>query len=64
MSHLTDNEINTLENRIFRYECERDRWRDFREKVENFMTMRDTFGNNTPEEVKEIKRFLEEIKYY
>ncbi len=64
MSHLTDNEINTLENKVFRLEGEIYRWRRFRKEVDDFLTMQSTFGKNTPEEIESLKRELESIKYY
>jgi len=64
MSHLTENEINTLENRAFRLQCEISRFQDFRKKVEEFLMMQSTFGSNTPEEIEELKIELESIKYY
>ena len=64
MSYLTDAEIYTLENRVFRLECEKMEWRTFREEVETFLTMNSTFGNNTPEEIEKLKKALERIKYY
>ena len=64
MSHLTKNEINTLENKAFRLECEVFMWRKFRKEVEDFLTMQSTFGSNTPEEIENLKKELESIKYY
>ena len=64
MSHLTDREINTLENRVFRLECEKMDWRMFRDEVETFLEMRTTFGFNTDEEVEKLRKALESIKYH
>lgn len=61
---MTPEEINTLENKIFRLECEIFAWHRFRTFVEGFAEMHDTFGNNTPEEWQELKKELESIKYY
>ena len=63
MSHLTDNEINTLENRVFRFECEKFQWRQFRDLVENVMTMQSTFGTISETETKLLRDKLESIKY-
>ena len=64
MSHLTDEEINTLENRVFRLECEKMDWRMFRDEVKTFLEMRTTFGFNTDEEVEKLRKVLESIKYH
>lgn len=61
---MTPEEINTLENKVFRLECEQMKWREFGRKVESFVTMYDTFGFNTDEEINELKQELESIKYY
>jgi hypothetical protein len=61
---MTKEEINTLENKVFRLECEKTKWRMFRDKVEAFIQMNDTFGDNTNKEYKDLKKELEEIKYY
>lgn len=61
---MTPEEINTLENKVFRLECEQMKWRRFREKVESFVQMHDVFGFNTQEEKEELKKELESIKYY
>lgn len=63
MSHLTDNEINTLENRVFRLECEKSDWRQFRDLVENVMTMQSTFGTISEKETALLRDKLESIKY-
>jgi len=63
MAYLTDAEIYTLENRVFRLECEKMQWRNFRDEVENFLTINSTFGNNTSEEIEKLKKVLESIKY-
>ena len=63
MSHLTDNDINTLENRVFRFECEKLEWRQFRTLVENIMTMQSTFGTISETETKLLRDKLESIKY-
>lgn len=60
----TRNEINTLENKVFRLECEIIKWRMFRKEVENFVSNKVTFGNNTEEEWESLKKELESIKYY
>lgn len=61
---MTPEEINILENKIFRLECEQLKWRNFRKQVEDFLTMQSTFGKNTLTEIKELKDELESIKYY
>lgn len=61
---MTADEINTLENKVFRLECEKTRWRMFRDKVEAFVQMKDTFGDNTSKEYEALKKELEEIRYY
>jgi len=61
---MTAEEINTLENKVFRLECEQLKWRTFRDKVESFLEMQSTFGENTLTEIKELKNELESIKYY
>lgn len=61
---MTPEEINELENKVFRLECEQMKWRMFRKKVESFLEMGDTFGCNTEAEVQELKQELESIKYY
>jgi len=61
---MTAEEINTLENKVFRLECEQMKWREFRKKVESFLEMSDTFGCNTNAEVQELREELESIKYY
>lgn len=61
---MTPEKINTLENKVFRLECEQLKWRNFRSKVESFVEMHDTFGGNTLEEWQELKQELESIKYY
>lgn len=63
MAYLTDAEIYTLENRVFRLECEKMQWRNFRDEVENFLTMQSTFGENTEQEFEKLKKTLESIKY-
>ena len=63
MSHLTDNEINTLENRVFRLECEKQDWRQFRDLVESVMTMQATFGTISETETAKLNEKLESIKY-
>lgn len=57
------NEINTLENRIFRLECEKIEWRLFRDLVENVVTMQSTFGTISESEMNLLKEKLESIKY-
>lgn len=61
---MTPEEINTLENKVFRLECEQMKWRQFRDRVESFIEMRDTFGNNTRMEIELLRKELESIKYY
>jgi len=36
---MTSEEINTLENKVFRLECEQLKWRNFRKVVESFVAM-------------------------
>jgi uncharacterized protein YpuA (DUF1002 family) len=60
---LTDNEINTLENRVFRLECERSDWRKFRDLIEATITMQSMFGSISESETKKILDQLESIKY-
>ena len=64
IENMTTEEINALENKVFRLECEQLKWRKFRKVVESFLEMSDTFGGNTESEVKEIREELESIKYY
>lgn len=61
---MTPAEINTLENKAFRLECEILKWRMFRDEVKKFIESKDTFGNNTEEEWTKLKKELESIKYY
>jgi len=63
MSHLTDNEINTLENKAFRQECEILQWRLYRKEVEEFLENKTTFGYNSEKEYAKLKKATEEIKY-
>lgn len=58
------NEINTLENRLFRLECEKMDWIRFRDMVEAYIQMKSMFGFNTTEETEALKQSLETIKYY
>jgi hypothetical protein len=60
---MTDNEINTLENKAFRLECEILQWRLYRKEVESFLDSISTFGTNTPEELERLKKVTEEIRY-
>lgn len=60
---MTAQEINTLENKAFRLECEILNWRMFRKEVEQFMEMHTTTGHNTQEEIDKLKEELEKIKY-
>ena len=60
---MTKNEINTLENRFFRLECEKLEWRKFRTLVEFFVENHTTFGTNTDVEWNELKEELDKIKY-
>ena len=52
---MTSNEINTLENKAFRLECEQMQWRMFRDEVEEFLSSKSTFGNNTEKEYEKLK---------
>lgn len=61
---MTANEINTLENKAFRLECEVVQWRLFRDEVESFLEMNSTFGSNTEQEIEKLKEAIEKIKYY
>lgn len=61
---MTKNEINTLENKAFRLECEIVQWRLFRNEVESFLEMNSTFGSNTGQEFEKLKEAIEKIKYY
>ena len=57
------NDINTLENKVFRLECEKSDWRQFRDLVESVMTMQSTFGTISESETTKLKEKLESIKY-
>lgn len=59
----TENEINTLENKVFRLECEKMDWRQFRDLVESVYTMQSTFGTISDDEMTRLKDKLESIKY-
>lgn len=61
---MTANEINTLENKAFRLECEIVQWRLFRDEVKSFLEMKSTFGSNTEQEIEKLKEAIEKIKYY
>jgi len=61
---MTTEEINILENKVFRLECEQLKWRTLRDKVEHFRLNEIIFGFNTLEEKKELDGILESIKYY
>ena len=63
MSTMTENEINTLENKVFRLECEKMDWRRFRDLVEMIYTMQSTFGTISDAEMQELREKLESIKY-
>lgn len=63
MITLTENEINTLENRVFRLECEKSDWRQFRDLVESVYTMQTTFGTISDTEMEKLGKKLESIKY-
>ena len=63
MGYLTDSEINTLENKAFRLQCEIQDWRIFRDLVEKFAENKTTFGENKEYEWQELKDKLESIKY-
>lgn len=58
-----ENEINTLENRVFRLECEKMDWRNFRSLVETIFTMQQTFGTVSENEMELLREKLESIKY-
>ncbi len=60
---MTPQEINTLENKVFRLECEILTWRLFREKVEAFLEVRTAFGDNKDYEYNTLEQELEKIKY-
>jgi len=60
---MTEQEINTLENKAFRLECEILTWRMFRKEVESFIEMSQTFGTNTDDEYEKLEQELEKIKY-
>jgi hypothetical protein len=57
------NQINTLENKVFRLECEQLKWREFRTLVETIDTMQSTFGTVSEKESAELRKTLESIKY-
>jgi len=57
-------EINTLENKVFRFECEKTKWQQFRKLVEEFRQNYKVFGFNTDKEKQELDEMLESIKYY
>lgn len=59
----TENTINTLENQVFRLECEKMDWRQFRDLVESVYTMQSTFGTISDDEMTRLKDKLESIKY-
>jgi hypothetical protein len=61
---MTEDEINTLENKAFRLECEILRWRMFRTAVKQLIEGKIVFGDNTNEELQNVKEQLESIKYY
>lgn len=58
-----ENEINTLENKVFRLECEKMDWRQFRDLVESVYTMQSTFGTVSESEMEKLRDKLESIKY-
>ncbi len=60
---MTAQEINTLENKAFRLECEILNWRMFRDRIESFLEMKTTFGSNSEKEYDVLKEELEKIKY-
>jgi len=60
---MTANEINTLENKAFRLECEIMQWRRYRKEVKGFLENKNTFGRNTKEEFEALKKATEEIRY-
>lgn len=60
---MTQDEINTLENKAFRQECEILNWRMFRDRVESFLEMKTTFSSNSEYEYNILKEEIEKIKY-
>lgn len=64
MITMTENEINTLENKAFRLECETFKWKMFRNAVSHFVEWKETIGEVSPEKWEELKKELEIIKYY
>lgn len=58
-----ENEINTLENRVFRLESEKLDWRKFRDLVESVYKMQSTFGTVSSTEMQRLGENLESIKY-
>jgi len=63
MNTMTKNEINTLQNKVFRLECEKLDWRQFRDLVESIFTMQSTFGTVSESEMNKLRDKLESIKY-
>lgn len=63
MEDILLNEINTLENRVFRLQCEIQDWRAFRDLVKEVMTMQSTFGTISETETAKLNERLESIKY-
>lgn len=60
---MTQDEINTLENKAFRQECEILNWRMFSDRVESFLEMKTTFSSNSENEYNILKEEIEKIKY-
>ena len=60
---MTAQEINTLENKAFRLECEILNWRMFRDRIESFLEMKTAFGSNSEKEYDALKEEVEKIKY-
>ena len=58
-----ENEINTLENRVFRLESEKLDWRRFRDLVESIYKMQSAFGTVSSIEMQRLGDNLESIKY-
>jgi hypothetical protein len=61
---LKNDEINTLQNKVFRLECEQMKWRNFRTMVESVVIMQTTFGTVNEKEMENLKKELESIRYY
>jgi hypothetical protein len=63
MEKQIENKLNTLENQIFRFECEKMQWRAFRELVASIVEMQNTFGSISEDENRDLVQQLEAIKY-